>query len=105
MCSTMILEDAEIGALGDHGFFLRDGWLGANVAQAVRQAVLSLADAGELRPAAMGRGAGRTQNPAERGDHIAWIDPAGAAPALAQLAGRFEQLRTALNRGVHLGLD
>src|SRR5262249_33988390 len=95
----------EIVALGDRGFFVRDGWLGASAAQAVREAVLSLANAGGLRPAAMGRGAGRTEDPAERGDQIAWIDPAGGAPALARLAGEFERLRTALNQGAYLGLD
>jgi SM-20-related protein len=96
---------AEIAALGQRGYFLRDGVLGATVGCAVRDAVDALAAAGRLRPAGLGRGAGYRLDPATRSDVIAWIDPADAPPPLAALCAWFVALRDALNREAYLGLD
>jgi SM-20-related protein len=44
-------------------------------------------------------------DPGTRGDQIAWLDPAGAPPALAGLCAAFGELRDGLNRSAYLGLD
>jgi SM-20-related protein len=99
------LTDAEIRALGEHGWFVRDAVLGAAVGRAVHDAVEALAAAGRLRPAGLSRGAGFRVDPATRGDAIAWLALADAAPALVTLGGWFGALREALNREAYLGLD
>jgi hypothetical protein len=51
------LTDAEIHALDEQGWFLRDALLGRLAAMDVHDAVESLAAAGRLRPAGLSRGA------------------------------------------------
>jgi SM-20-related protein len=84
---------------------IRDRWLGRAAALAVHRALVALAEAGTLRPAGLGRGAGYRVDPAVRGDAIAWLDPAAGPPALAALATRFEALRDALSAQAWLGLE
>jgi len=98
------LDDAEIRALGERGFFLRDGFLGPAAAEGVCAAARALASAGELRPAGVRRGGGYRRDPATRGDAIAWLAPADAPAGLRPLCERFEALRLGLNRDAYLGL-
>jgi SM-20-related protein len=99
------LTDAEIHALDEHGWFLRDTVLGRLAAMDVHDAVEALAAAGRLRPAGLGRGAGYRVDAAVRGDAIAWVAPDEASPELAALRAAFSGLRDALNREAYLGLD
>lgn len=95
----MCLDDADIATLGDGGFVIRDGHLGAEaegVAAAARELV------GTLRPAGIGHD--RRHVPTTRGDRISWIDPAAPPPGLAPLVDRFAALRVALNAAAYLGL-
>ncbi|HET9452499.1 MAG TPA: 2OG-Fe(II) oxygenase, partial [Aggregicoccus sp.] len=65
------LQEHEIQALGEAGYFLRDGFLGEALARAVREA--ALARAGELVPAGVRRGADRTLERETRQDLITWL--------------------------------
>jgi SM-20-related protein len=60
--------------------------------------------AGTLRQAAMGAGAGQHLQRDLRGDHILWLEPPGATTAQRHCLERFEALRLALNRELQLGL-
>ena len=86
------MRDEEVMALGERGFFVRDGFVDAAEVRAARQEALAL----EVRPAGVSRGA--TISADIRGDQIAWAD-AGFC-----LWPRFEALRDALNREAWLGL-
>jgi SM-20-related protein len=99
------LTDAEIRALDERGWFLRDGVLGPSVSLGVHGAVEALAAAGGLRPAGLGRGAAHRVDPAVRGDAIAWVEPERVPAGLAALWAVFLALRDALNRDAYLGLD
>ena len=85
MTADFALTDAEISALDEPGWFLRDGVLGLLDATGVHDAIESLAAAGRLRPAGLGRGAARRVDGAVRGDAIAWIDPGQVPRELAGL--------------------
>lgn len=96
--------EAEILALGEQGWFVRDGVLGPDGAAAVAAEIDALGRTGRLRPAAVGRGTGRRVDTASRDDSITWLDPAEVPPGLGPLVTRFVHLRDGLNREVHLGL-
>jgi SM-20-related protein len=98
------LMDAEIRALDERGWFLRDAALGRPAAMEVHATIETLAASGLLRPAGLGRGATYRVDAAVRGDAIAWIAPDEAAPDLAALRAVFVGLRDALNREAYLGL-
>jgi SM-20-related protein len=100
----LALSETEIRALGERGWFLRDGLLGGSAALAVHGAVQALATAGRLRPAALGRGPTHRVDEAYRGDAIAWIAADGVPAGLEPLWGAFVALRDALNRDAYLGL-
>jgi SM-20-related protein len=99
------LTDAEIHALGERGWFLRDGLLGRPTSMEVHDAIEALLTAGRLRPAGLSRGATYRVDEAVRGDAITWVTPDAAPPGLAALWASFLSLRDALNRGAYLGLD
>ncbi len=101
----MRLTDPQIIALGEEGFFVRDGLLGAAAARDVARELDAVARAGGLRPAGVSRGARHRLDADTRGDAIAWLSPDASRPALAALAARFTGLRDALNREAYLGLD
>ncbi|MDR3385774.1 MAG: 2OG-Fe(II) oxygenase [Rudaea sp.] len=65
----------------------------------------ALHDAGELRPAAVGRGDARSEQAHIRGDHTRWFDPSALAPAQSTYWTRMQALRIHLNRTLLLGLD
>jgi SM-20-related protein len=105
LTSVFALTDAEIHALGERGWFLRDTVLGHREAMAVHDAVEALAAGGGLRPAGVSRGAAYRVDQAVRGDAIAWMDAENTPADLAPLRLTFLALRDALNRDAYLGLD
>src|SRR5690554_4581194 len=62
------------------------------------------AQQGQLEPAAVGRGTSKTVHDKIRGDHIQWLD-AGHDAAVDRYLGLMEQLRSAINQTLFLGLD
>jgi SM-20-related protein len=102
---SLTLEDAEVHALGDRGWFLREGLLGPAAALGVHDAIEALAADGRLRPAGLGRGPTHRVDEAVRGDAIAWITPDRLPAGLGRLWAAFAGLRDALNRDAYLGLE
>jgi SM-20-related protein len=98
------LTDAEIHALHEPGWFLRDDVLGPSGSMGIHHAVEALAAAGRLRPAGLSRGAAYRVDGAVRGDAIAWIDPAEVPLEFTELLAVFLTLRDSLNREAYLGL-
>lgn len=72
--------------------------------RALRDDLLRLVDAGELAPAATGRGAGRTLQPALRGDRTLWLDDPRCGAAAGAFLATLDALRIALNQRLFLGL-
>jgi len=70
----------------------------------LRARCLSLQASGDLRQARIGRGTQEREAPEVRGDFISWLS-APALDAEQLLLARFEDLRTALNRGLMAGLE
>jgi SM-20-related protein len=105
MSSDLALTDTEIHALGERGWFLRDGVLGRQAAVGIHDHVEALAMAGRLRPAGLSRGVDYRVDRAVRGDAILWVEPADVSPELAGLWAAFIAVRDALNRQAYLGLD
>jgi SM-20-related protein len=99
------ITDADVRALGERGWFLRDGLLGHPTALAIHAAVEVMAESGLLRPAGLGRGAANRIDDAYRGDAITWILGDSVPPGLLPLWESFLALRDALNRDAYLGLD
>lgn len=62
------------------------------------------AAAGELEPAAVGRGPAQEVREAVRGDRIQWLEP-GQVEVCDQYLQLMDSLRMALNRGLFLGLE
>jgi SM-20-related protein len=105
MSRDLVLSDAEIHALGERGWVLRDGVLGCPAAIEIQDHVEALAAAGRLRPAGLSRGAGYRVDRAVRGDAILWVEPTAVPPELAGLWSVFIALRDTLNHRAYLGLD
>ncbi|MFB1481772.1 2OG-Fe(II) oxygenase [Corallococcus sp. RDP092CA] len=99
----MELTGSEVEALGSHGYFVRDGFLGEALALRVRAVALARVEARTLRPAGIRRGANHTLDTSVRGDHIEWVLP-GASPELDALWHRFQALGEVVSTGAYLGL-
>ena len=102
---SALLTDENVAALRDEGVCISDALLPAGLLQALAADCETLAAAGALRPAAVGRGSGRIANTLLRGDATCWIEPDPAAPVRAGFLAAMDDLRIALNRGLLLGLD
>jgi SM-20-related protein len=86
------------------GYAIVTGWLETGIATALRERALAHERAGELEPAAVGRGQNRAQRSAIRGDRIRWLDTNARDADEAELLGRLDALRVAINRETMLGL-
>jgi SM-20-related protein len=98
------LTSAEVEALGERGYFLRDEFLGSRLAEATRAKAIELAATGALQPAGMGRGGAHRLAQDVRGDRITWLFPGDGRGPLAEVWGRFEALMGAVNEAAWLGL-
>jgi SM-20-related protein len=92
------LLEAEVCALGERGWFLRDGFAPADLCAQARAEAAALEAAGAMSPAALGRGASFRQDSTVRSDVRTWLVPSTAPRALARLAHSLEALRGALAR-------
>lgn len=82
--------------LAAHGFAVVPGYFSSALVKALRD------EAGELRPAGVGRGAAHRRVTGIRGDRIRWLD--GATLAQCHFLEQLETLRLAVNRALYLGL-
>jgi SM-20-related protein len=100
----MDLQDAEIHALGEHGYFLRESFLGETEARALYAEARARVDAGALRPAGIRRGADHTLDVATRGDSITWVGEEARGTVLGRLWEAYAALGEAVSSGAWLGL-
>lgn len=98
----LTFTDDEIRTLGAAGAIVRDRVLGEAAATTLAGDLGRYR--GDLVPAGMGPSAARWFDRTERGDEIAWLDPAAAPPSFAPLVDTFGQVMLALNRGAYAGL-
>jgi len=93
-----------IEQLATRGFGIVDEFVAGSLLSDLRARCLSLHASGGLRQARIGRGTQEREAPEVRGDFISWLS-APALDAEQLLLARFEDLRTALNRGLMAGLE
>lgn len=96
--------DGLIEQLATRGFGIVDEFVAGSLLSDLRARCLSLQASGDLRQARIGRGTQEREAPEVRGDFISWLS-APALDAEQLLLARFEDLRTALNRGLMAGLE
>jgi SM-20-related protein len=90
-------------ALAESGIAVCREFLGPAERTALALECRRALEAGELKPAQVGRRDAQRVRPEIRGDRIRWLDAAGPAPVRA-LFERMEALRVAINRHTYLGL-
>ena len=95
---------AVVAGIAECGHAVVRDVLPAAIVANLRERVSALDAAGAMTQAGVGRGGARSVHPGVRGDRIAWLGqrPHGAAEIAA--FALFEQLRTACNRELTLGL-
>jgi SM-20-related protein len=91
----MELSAHEVEQLGSEGWFVRDGFIGADDVRAARAELEHI----DFRAAGM---TGGRLDESQRGDRIAWLGPKTAPPALAKLCAQLEDLRLAIARDAWL---
>jgi len=97
-------DDRVAADLGGPGWSVVPGFLDGARVRALAEDSIARRARGGFAPARVGRGAERAHRPGVRGDERCWLDAASASPAEADLLGRLESLRLALNRSLWLGL-
>ncbi|WP_213878398.1 2OG-Fe(II) oxygenase [Pseudomonas sp. dw_358] len=90
--------------LAEHGWSQQDVFIPESLTLALATECHERAAAGQLAPAAVGRGEAQEVREGIRGDHIQWLEPgeSAACDAYLMLMGH---VRLALNRGLFLGLE
>jgi SM-20-related protein len=92
-----------IDQLAERGFGVADDFVDPKLLAELRARCIELHEAGELRPARVGRGANEQLVPEVRGDMISWLQQP-ERDAEQRLLARLEDLRAALNRALMTGL-
>ena len=90
--------------LAEHGWSQQNVFLPSALTVELAQECRKRARAGELAPAAVGRGPAQEIREGIRGDRIQWIEP-GESSACDAYLGVMDALREALNRGLFIGLE
>ncbi|MBD7975714.1 2OG-Fe(II) oxygenase [Pseudomonadaceae bacterium Sa2CUA2] len=93
-----------IDDLVTHGWSQQPVFLPQTLTAELAQECRTRNAAGELAPAAIGRGGGQIVNEGIRNDHILWLE-AGQSAAGDQYLALLDELRQALNRELFLGLE
>ena len=90
--------------LATHGWSQQSIFIPTDLTTQLAKECHRRAQLGQLEPAAIGRGRAAIVHENIRGDHIQWLD-AGHHPAVDRYLGLMEQLRTAINQTLFLGLE
>lgn len=91
-------------ALGANDLAIVDDFLPAALARPILDEVKRMAREGVLRPAQVGRQGEHRHDDAIRGDHIRWLTPHQAAPALLPFFVELKRLQQTVNRVLFMGL-
>lgn len=102
--SHAALMSRSIDSLVDQGWAQQDGFLPTPLAQALAAECRALTEGGQLKLAAVGRGATQQLRPDIRGDRIQWLKH-GQSPACDAYLAIMDGLRVALNQTLYLGLE
>lgn len=97
-----LLSAFELTSLANAGFFFRDDFLPAPLANRIRAEALGLVSRGALRAAGIGRD-GKTDT-SIRGDHLCWMEKSSAGKGTRALMQQLERLRQTVNRELYLGV-
>lgn len=89
--------------LAESGYSVTDGFLTQHEILAIRSLPVITGNISDLKKAGIGK-ENKQINEGVRGDHIKWIDPAHADPALRVYLDRISELRQFLNQSLFLGL-
>jgi SM-20-related protein len=92
-----------IDQLAERGFGVADDFVDPKLLAELRTRCIELHEAGELRPARVGRGANEQLVPEVRGDMISWLQQP-ERDAEQRLLAHLDELRAALNRALMTGL-
>ncbi|HTP99076.1 MAG TPA: 2OG-Fe(II) oxygenase [Casimicrobiaceae bacterium] len=95
---------ALIEGIAERGYAVVPGAVPPSLVRALRGRAREVDALGGFAPARVGRAEGRMPRTDIRGDRIAWLDASSPAPAELPLFAWLEQLRTACNRELMLGL-
>jgi SM-20-related protein len=93
-----------VEAIAERGFAVQANFLDAREAALWSREAQASFQAGEFRPAGVGRGVGRQVRPEVREDFVRWLDPPGETPSERRYFELMEELRRTLNRELTLGL-
>lgn len=91
-------------ALSAAGWLVLPDWLAAHEQTGLLQTACAHAATGELQAARVGRSNELRRDTGIRGDSIQWLAPDDPCAAVGGLLGRLNELRTALNARLYLGL-
>jgi SM-20-related protein len=100
----VVSPQAIADAIAEQGWGETDDFVPRGQVRALAEELRGQSQAGVLRQAGTGAGAGRRIRGDVRGDHIAWLEPPRATPVQRLCLARFETLRLELNRELQLGL-
>jgi SM-20-related protein len=93
-----------VESLARDGCAIVPNFLSPPVTQALREELNTLMEAGDLRPATIGRGGDNQLRASIRGDHIHWISAESASAEMHGCLQQFDELRRHLNQELFLGL-
>lgn len=96
--------DAAIEGIREQGWFIGEGFWPAEDLPKLVEECRALWHEGGFKRAGVGRGEGHVEDDRVRGDHIRWLDRAGATPAIAAYLDALEAYRQRLNENFFLGL-
>ena len=96
--------DAALDRLATDGWVVIPHALPAALTAALRDSCLDVWQQGQFHEAATGRADGQARRSEIRGDSVLWLDRVATLPAVAQYQAAMDELMTAVNRGLYLGL-
>lgn len=96
--------DVITDALVDAGYAIIPDFMDSSQVSDMVQHLERLQSSHQLQQAGIGQGAERVSNTTLRGDFIQWVDPGDAQAAYSPYLLQLEQLKSALNYSLSLGL-
>ncbi len=94
----------QLQGLAETGYVIIPNFLGLSETRSLIAECVARSEEGDLRPAAIGRGAGKNIQPEIRTDSIHWLEPNALSESQTLYWDKLEVLREWLNRTLFLGL-